>query len=380
MTSAARGRLTARRIWLLALAGGALAVGSAGVALGQQPVVIDAGTNAQQAADALNEGCVDMAKCEWDQRTATSTYGPWKIVGDKLYNCSATAEAQTASEVHESRSESTSVSEKLSVEISLGFLGLASTSLTASGFSQQEQGSTTTVSSGTAVPVSPGYVGWTESHVMSNVSSGDASITDGINLQTKVTGIDMTFPAIDKNGDAQAENRTYSRAMTTTQPGSTTPGEVETYCTDVEAQPASAANSAASAARAARPMAAMSRVPREKPFKLTVCRATRASGPSSHRARCHRRSVKGLLPKRHHMRRVTARLERAGRVHARDTDRRGAIRLTQRRDIMAGRYRLVLKKKKKNIVVRNRKGKKLYRATTQEFTIIPVTIRWNRGR
>ena len=95
-------------------------------------------------------------------------------------------------------------------------------------------------------------------------------------------------------------------------------------------------------------MAAMSRVPREKPFKLTVCHATRASGPSSQRARCHRRSVKGLLPKRHHMRKVTARLERAGRVHAGGTDRRGGIRLTQRRDIMAGRYRLVLKKKNKH--------------------------------
>ena len=54
MTSAARGRLTARRIWLLALAGGALAVGSAGVALGQQPVVIDAGTNA-----AASRGCAE---------------------------------------------------------------------------------------------------------------------------------------------------------------------------------------------------------------------------------------------------------------------------------------------------------------------------------
>jgi hypothetical protein len=375
MTSAARGRLTARRIWLLALAGGALAVGSAGVALGDVPVY-DAGTDAQQAADALNSGCVDMAKCDWDQTAATSAYGPWKIVGDKLYNCSATAEALTAQEVHESRSESTSVSEKLSVEISLGFLNLASTSLTASGFSQQEQGSTTTVTSGTSVPVSPGYVGWTESHVMSNVSSGDASITDGIHLMAKVTGIDMTFPAIDKNGQAQAENRTYSRPMTTTQSGSTTPGEVETYCTDVEAQPASAA----SAARAARPMAATSRVPREKPFKLTVCRTTRASGPSSHRARCYRRSVKGLLPKRHHLRKVTATLERAGRVHARDTDRRGGIRLTQRRDIKAGRYRLVLRKKKKNIVVRNSKGKKLYRATTQEFTIIPITVRWKQKR
>ena len=55
MSSEVRGRLTARRAWLVALAGGALAVGSAGAALAPvSPRVIDAGTNAQQAAEALN--------------------------------------------------------------------------------------------------------------------------------------------------------------------------------------------------------------------------------------------------------------------------------------------------------------------------------------
>ena len=56
MSSQVGRRVTARRVYLVALAGGALAVGSvASAALGQTPdEVIDAGTNADQAAQALN--------------------------------------------------------------------------------------------------------------------------------------------------------------------------------------------------------------------------------------------------------------------------------------------------------------------------------------
>ena len=96
MSCEVRGRLTARRAWLVALAGGALAVGSAGAALAQQPTVINAGTDAQQAADALNQNCADMDqdKCHWDTTSVTNGWGPPRIVGDKLYTCSASAEAE----------------------------------------------------------------------------------------------------------------------------------------------------------------------------------------------------------------------------------------------------------------------------------------------
>jgi hypothetical protein len=389
MSSASRGRVTARRIVLLALAGGALAVGSAGVALAQQPQVINAGTDAQDAADALNAGCVDLAKCSWQQTSATTAWGPWKIVGDKLYNCSSPADGQgaealTATNVTQSRGESTSVSERLSVEVSLGFLNLASTSLTATGFSQQEQGYTTSVSSGASVPVSPGYVGWAETQIKSNLSTGTASITDGIHLMTNVTGIDTAFPVVDPNtGSPDVQRRTLSTPMTTTVPGSTSAGEYETYCIPILAQASSATNStSASGAMVARAAtAARLRAPRPKRFKLTICHPKRPSGASSHRDRCRRRYLKGLLPKRHHMHNVTATLERAGHVHAKDRDRRGGIRLTQHRDIIAGHYRLSLKKKKqKNVIFKNDRGKKLYRGSTQEITVIPVTVRWKQKR
>ena len=61
MSSEVRRRLTARRAPLVALAGGALAIGSAGaVPSASRRTAINAGTNAQQAADALNQGCADM--------------------------------------------------------------------------------------------------------------------------------------------------------------------------------------------------------------------------------------------------------------------------------------------------------------------------------
>jgi hypothetical protein len=68
---------------------------------------------------------------------------------------------------------------------------------------------------------------------------------------------------------------------------------------------------------------------------------------------------------------------RAGRVYAADTNRRGAVRLTQRRTITPGRYRLIMREKPRKMIVR-RGGKRLHRAEQHMITIVPITIGWSR--
>jgi hypothetical protein len=368
MSSQVGRRLTARRVWLVALASGALAVGpAASAALGQKPdEVIDAGTNADQAAQALNDGCADMEKCDWKSDGDLATqYGSGRVIGDVLYNCSEDGDSETAVGVSDERGESTSVSEEVSLEISLGFLDLEKTSVEFSAFSKQSQSFSTEVKVTSAVPVPPGYKGWTQASMLSGNVTGSAYITQGIHL-IQVKNIDLQFPGYQgpggPSGRAQVVYSGIAQPMTS--------DEAESRCAAVGAATASPAQ-AARAARAARALA-----PRTKRFKITVCRSK-----SSQRGgrRCTRRTVKGVPPRRYHKRKVTATLERAGRIHAKDGDRSGGIRLTQRRRITPGRYRLIMRKKPKKIIVRDH-GKRLHRAKQRMITIVPVTIRWTRKR
>jgi hypothetical protein len=196
MSSEVGRRVTARRAWLVALAGGALVVGSAAsAALGQTPdEVIDAGTNADAAAQALNEGCADMEKCDWkSDGDLTTDYGPARIIGDVLYNCSEEGDAETAVGVTDERGESTSVSESISLEISLGFLDLEKSSVEFEAFSKQSQSFSTEVKVTNAVSVAPGWKGWTEALMLSGGVTGSAYITQGIHL-IQVKNIDLQFP------------------------------------------------------------------------------------------------------------------------------------------------------------------------------------------
>jgi hypothetical protein len=372
MSSEVGRRVTARRAWLVALAGGALVVGSAAsAALGQTPdEVIDAGTNADAAAQALNEGCADMEKCDWkSDGDLTTDYGPARIIGDVLYNCSEEGDAETAVGVTDERGESTSVSESISLEISLGFLDLEKSSVEFEAFSKQSQSFSTEVKVTNGVSVAPGWKGWTEALMLSGGVTGSAYITQGIHL-IQVKNIDLQFPGYQgpdaPRGEAQVVYSGTSTPMTS--------DEVDSRCAAVGASTASAAQ-AGRAARAARALA-----PRRERFKITVCRSKRASARSSQRGRrrCTKRTVTGVPPRRYHKRNVTATLERAGRVHAADTNRRGSIRLTQRRTITPGRYRLIMRKKPKKMIVRHN-GKRLHRAEQHMITIVPLTIRWTRG-
>jgi hypothetical protein len=370
MSSEVGRRVTARRAWLVALAGGALAVGSAAsAALGQTPdEVIDAATNADEAAQALNEGCADTEKCDWkSDGDLTTGYGPERVIGDVLYNCSEEWDAETAVGVTDERGESTSVSESISLEISLGFLDLEKSSVEFEAFSKQSQSFATEVKVTSHVSVPPGYKGWTQASMLSGDVSGSAYVTQGIHL-IQVKNIDLQFPGYQgpdvPHGKAQVVYSPIAMAMTS--------DEAESRCAAVGAATASAAK----AARAARALA-----PRRERLRITVCRSKRASARSSQRGRrrCTKRTVTGVRPRRYHMRNVTATLERAGRVHAADSDRRGGIRLTPRRDITPGRYRLVMRKKPKKMIVRHH-GKRLHRAEQHIITIVPITIPWTQKR
>lgn len=368
--SSERGRSgTARRAWLAALAGGTLALGSAAsVALAQTPdEVIDAGTNADAAAQALNEGCEDTAKCDWesDGDLTANDYGPARVIGDVLYNCSEDGEAEAAVGVSDERGESTSISESVSLEVSGGFLDLEKQSAEFKLFSKQSQSFATEVKVTNAVSVPPGYKGWTEASMLTGTVTGSAYITQGIHL-IQVKDIDLQFPGYQGPGAKGKAPVVYSGTATPM-----TPDEIESRCAAVGAATASAAQLARTAQ--ARP------APTER-FKITVCRRKRAAARASQsrRSRCIKRTVTGWK-KPPRLRKVTARLTHAGRVYAAENDRRGGIRLTQRRKITPGRYRLIVREKPKKMIVRDN-GKRLHRAEQHMITIVPMTIRWTRGR
>lgn len=349
----------ARHMRFAALAGSLLALGCAGTAAAQTPdTVIDAKANPVAAAQALNGGCADMANCDWkSDGKVTNPYGPERVIGDVLYNCSAAGEARTAVGVSDERGESTSVDESVSLEVSLGFLDLEKQSVEFKLFSSQSQSFATQVTVTNNVPVPPGYKGWTQATVLSAGVTGSAYITQGIHL-IQVENIDLQFPGY-QNPDSGA-----SRAQVVYS-GVSTPMSQQDVDTRCGALPATA-SSATTAARGPQ-----TRRPKLRPerFKITVCRR---------QADCARRVVIGTKKPPRGVRRVTAKLMRAGRVYATDNDRRGGVRLTQRRTITPGRYRLVMREKPKRMIVRDEHGKRLHRAKQHMITIVPVTVGWTR--
>jgi hypothetical protein len=373
MSSEARRRVTARRALLVALAGGALVLGSAAsAALGQTPdEVIDAGSNANEAAQALNDGCADMEKCSWESDTDLSTaYGPERIIGDVLYNCSKEGKAEAAVGVSDERGQSTSVSESVSLEISLGFLDLEKSSAEFEAFSKQSQSFSTEVTVTQGVPVRPGWKGWTQASALSANVTGSAYITQGIHL-IQVKNIDLQFPGY------AGPDVTHKGLVPVVYSGIATPmtsDEEDSRCAAVGAQiPSAGSAPTASGTRAAQAARARHIAPRER-FTINICPPKRASASSSQRShrRCTKRTVTGVRPPR--TRKVTATLTRAGRIYAADIDRRGPILLTQRRRITPGRYKLIIKEKPKKMIVRHN-GKRLHRAMQHMITMVPITIR-----
>lgn len=338
-----------RPAWLAALAGGALALTAPSAALGAPDKVIDARTDPAGAGQALDQGCADMSNCHWENTgSITVSYGPPRILGDALYNCSAGATAETAVGVSDERAETTSVSQTASLKSSLAFIGLAKASLEFEAFSKQSETFSTKVSATSAVSVPPGYKGWTETEVLTAKTTGSAYVTQGVHL-IEVQNIDVGFPGYQDPNDSSDTQVKYIGYRTPL-----TADDITTRCNAVTALGASRGLRPSRSPRAA--------AARTQRFTLTFCRPRR----------CATRTVTGVRPPR--IPNATAKLTRAGRVYAVDKDLGRGLRLTQRRKITRGRYHLVIREKPRKMTVRDERRRKLHKAIQHMVTIVPIRI------
>jgi len=277
--------------------------------------VIDASDPAQQqaAADALNSGCANTSNCTWSNDTpVTGGYGPPSILGDVLYNCDPQSYAQTSVGISDERQESTSVSERVSLTISLKFLNLAESTAAFSAFSKQSESFSTSVTSTNTVAAAPGEKGWTVTELQSANVTGSAYITAGINQLIQVKNIDLSFPGYQDPNSSQGSAVVYTGIKERM-----TPDDVKAACD-------SSTVTGAAVLRAA-----------EQPpgtFKLNVC---------PRNGHCRSRAVTGSLPP--DVRRATARITRAGRTYGNGTYTRGRPKLVMRRPLKAGHYKLILR-------------------------------------
>jgi len=300
--------------------------------------VIDAQKDPDGAAKALSEGCQDLSKCSWQTASITADYGPQSILGDVLYNCSTDEQdnAETAVGVSDERAETTSVSEKLSVKLQGGLIGLASASAEFEAFSKQSETFSTSVSTTNAVAVQPGWKGYTTTQVLSANVTGDTYITAGINKLIEVKGIDLSFPGYQDNQDGSDAKVIYngiSAPMTT--------DDIATRCNAVSGGPSNL-------------LGGIRRTVPTGSFKLTLCLP---------RAACVTRKVTGPPPP--DIVQATVTLSAGGRIYAAGSDTAGRIRLTVRRPIKAGKYTLSIRQSQPPS----------RRQVTYLTTTVPITIR-----
>lgn len=325
---------------------GSTSAGGSGVRVyrvgqGTPTSVIDATADPAAAAAALNTGCADLSNCSWSAGKPVVGWGPWRILGDVLYNCSdpsTGANAVTAVGVSDDRTETTSLSEKVSLKVSLGFLGLEKTSVDFEAYSKQGESFTTGVSVTTGVPVAPGQKGWTESRARSILVTGDAYITSGINGLIEVKGLDLSFPYPDPSNPLG--NALYAGTA------------VKMSDNDV-----------ASRCGAVSGLGGVRQGGSPRSYKLTVCAVT----PGSRRTRCQVRKATGALPPR--QTRATVLLTAKGHTYASGTDVNGTIRLTRRRSIPPGAYTLTLRRRVVPLRIRPGAG------VTTLSTIVSVVLR-----
>jgi hypothetical protein len=306
--------------------------------------VIDAQTDPQRAADALNSGCADLSNCKWqDDGKITVGYGPSRILGDVLYNCTDPADQdandETAVGVTDERAETTSLSEKVSLKISLGFLGFEKTSAEFEAFSKQAETFETGVTTKSSIIVGPGEKGWTETQVLTASTTGDAYITAGINKLIQVKDIDLDFPGYADPNDSRGTvlYNQFEEPMTE--------DDLASRCGPVNRL------------SGATPRAYVGT------FNITLCSAD----PDSRHLRCTPRAVTGNAPPTRAY--ATAELTRAGTTYASDTNLDGRVRLISRRAITAGNYTLTLHRRP--IAA----GKKRDRSVRTLTTVVPITIR-----
>jgi hypothetical protein len=355
-------RVIGRRRWLVALVGGAVAAASvapSATAVQQPSKVIDAQDDPQAAGDALNSGCAGAtivggtspgsSQCSWNPTTKiTIGYGPPKILGDALYNCAnpldPDAYAEESVEFTDEREQSIGISETVSVEVGLGFLGFEKTTAEFEAFSKQVGSFSTSVSTTHAVAVPPWWKGWTETKMLTASVTGDAYISvpsgpDAGLLQVK--DIDLNFPGYtpENSKDDPILRIGYRTPMVF--------ADLQSRCADIADFGIEAA-----ALQPARPRALAPRA-----FGITFCRAT-----------CATRKVVGIRPPR--ITRGSAILTRRGRTYATGTHIRGHHRLKPRRTIRPGEYKLRVIQR-----IRPSRQERRRRLRTELHSVVPLTVR-----
>jgi hypothetical protein len=367
----ARRGVIGRRLWLMALPAGVLAAGvaapSAGMASalherltgslraysaarqGAPTQTIDARANPQQASQELNSGCANLSNCSWQttpNTQITSGYGPFKIIGDALYNCAdpsnEQAYSETAVSISDSREDSISLSESVSVEVGAGILGFEKASVEAEVKSGQMTTFSTEYTTTTAASVAPGWKGWTQYRVLTAFVSGTVMVTDGINL-IAVKNIDLSYPGYHENGtaDTPIDHVTWTTPMTAT--------DIATRCNATGVGVIRGGTRPTSVNTLAKPTGSL---------KLTLCQP---------HGRCQIRTVTGTTPPT--VERATTTLTQAGRAFATGTDTKGRIRLTLRRPLKRGTYILTISQRS------GRSPRGHPRSRTTATTVVPIAIR-----
>lgn len=386
MSSIKQHGMLGRRLWPVALIAAVLAVAAAGpsVALGasavqhqrgkaraaqQQQPAINSQTDPDAAAAALNAagspsniswqtgtapgGCQDapapatpvqQSPCVPAQNNQahyqiTDGWGLPEVVGDVLYNCSAKAEAETDYGVSDTQTTTFSLSEKVSLKVSVGVPDVASVTDEVSAFSKQTNASATTVTINQGQYVDPGWKGWSVGEVQSEMVSGTALVTDPIrDTVTPVQDIDLSFP-----GHTVTQASTTSTGVTVPM----TANEIQRICNanpvSVAAQPGVSVVGRGFTLR------------RPSSFALRVCGST---GP------CRTRTVTGSLPPSR-IRRAAAQLTRAGHTYGRGTYTRGHTQLRLSRALRPGTYRLTLTQPTQQV------GRRAQHASE---AILPITV------
>jgi hypothetical protein len=279
-------------------------------AQGTPDQTIDSKADPAGAGQALNL-CAVLSNCQWVSDVSVKPgYGPVRIIGDVLYNCTDTtmtgAAALTATGFTEDRAEATSVTESVSLQASLGILGLEKSSVEFKAFSTQASSFDTAYTVTSNVTVPPGDKGFTTYRVLGGNVTGSTYVTDGIKL-IKVTGIDLSFPGF-STGTSDSQIRLISNTK------KMTAEDKSNFCLKATG----VLPTARLASRAADPT-----------FRIVLCDG----------ADCHSRRVTG---RRHdYIRSGKAALVRDGRAVARGKVVRGRVRLATA-TVEPGTYDLVI--------------------------------------
>jgi hypothetical protein len=309
--------------------------------------VIDAQKNPDAAGAALDAGCADLKKCDWQTTNVTTGYGPRSVLGDVLYNCSTDDDdlVETQVGVSDERSETTSLSEEVSVKLQGGLIGLATASVEFKAFSKQAETFSTKVTTGNAVPVKAGWKGFTTTQLMSGQVTGDTYITAGIDKLIEVKGIMLTFPGFEDPDDTSPQIIENGNRLPMTS------DDISSRCNAVNAAPSSGLGGA-------KPKPHGRRKTVTGRFKLTLCRPG---------AGCAARTVSGPPPPDIGPSTVT--LTARGRTYATGTDAGGDIRLTLHRSLDMHLCNLTLR----TAPSRSRDGSYV-RLAYRRVVVVPITI------